>query len=212
MAANFNLPKIYPITDSRLSGASHSEQLRLLIDGGASFLQIRDKVASSLEFFSETEKCLEVAGASGARLIVNDRVDIALALEADGVHLGRDDLPPTQARAILGKGAIVGFSTHTLEQASAACELPIDYLAYGPIFATRTKGDHETPVGLRGLEIVRKAIGNMPLVAIGGIGIDNVADVLSAGADSAALISALVSDKEKIVERTRLALDTVTNV
>ncbi|MGH9946316.1 MAG: thiamine phosphate synthase [Pyrinomonadaceae bacterium] len=207
MASSFSLPKIYPITDRDISGISHLEQIRLFVDGGARFIQIRDKNATSLELFREFEECAEFAKAYGAKLIVNDRIDIAFTSKADGVHLGQNDLPPDKSREILGNNAIIGYSTHIIEQAIAAAKLPIDYIAIGPIFATKTKVDHEMTVGLAGIESVRKVIGSLPLVAIGGIGLENISDVLNAGADSVALVSALVSNPKEIADRTRRAFE-----
>jgi len=203
MRKDFKLPRIYPITDRSISGLQHSVQVQMLADGGAALIQIRDKVASAQELFHEIKECMEVARANGATLIVNDRVDIAL--KADGVHLGQDDLPPDMARAILGPDAIIGFSTHRLAQAIEACELPVDYIAIGPVFPTNTKSDHDAPVGIEGVEMVKKAIGNIPLVAIGGIGSEDIDKVLSAGADSVALVSALLSQSGQIAKNTRSA-------
>jgi len=208
MPSPFTLPKIYPITDRTISTLSHSEQLKGFIDGGAAFVQLREKSSSSIEFFNVAKECLDISRANGIKLIINDRVDIALALGADGVHLGQDDLPPDEARKILGNDTIVGYSTHSLEQAITACRLPVDYIAIGPIFATKTKLDHDEPVGLKGIEIVRRAIGDVPLVAIGGIGIDDIPEVLAAGADSAALISSLIAGPESIANNCRRAVET----
>src|ERR687890_305216 len=133
------LPKLYPITDRRLSGLSHAEQAARLIEGGATFIQLREKYLSPREFYREAEEALRVARRRGAKLIVNDRADIALAIGADGVHLGQDDMPPSAARALLGEGAVVGFSTHSMEQAVAAARMPVDYVAVGPIFETKSK-------------------------------------------------------------------------
>ena len=201
--AEFKLPKVYPITDPRLSGLSHSEQIGSLIEGGASLVQIRDKYASSKEFFEIVRECVEI---QDVRLIVNDRVDIAMMAGADGVHLGQDDLSPTEARKLLGPDAIIGFSTHTIEQAVAALELPVDYIAFGPIFPTTTKPDHDAVVGLGTLRKIRGRIGNFPLVGIGGINLENLAAVIDAGADSVAMISALVADPSTIVKNMRKAL------
>ncbi len=209
MSEQFRLPKIYPITDRAISGISHLEQVRALIAGGARLIQIRDKAASSLELFDEIRECLVLAKQHNVQLIVNDRVDIALALNANGVHLGQNDLPPKAARELLGKKAIIGFSTHNVEQAIAAAKLPVDYIAIGPVFSTRTKIDHESPVGLTGIEDIRKVVGDLPIVAIGGIGFEMIADVLSASADSVALISALVSDAENISRNTEQAFAAV---
>lgn len=212
MPADFKLPRIYPITDTRISGISHLEQIELFAEGGASLVQIRDKSATSRELFDNVRICLEHRERLGVTLIVNDRVDIAMLLRADGVHLGQDDLSPADARKILGPEAIIGFSTHTLEQAQDAIKLPVDYIAFGPIFTPRSKIDHETVVGLEKLQEVREAIANFPLVAIGGVDLENMSGVFGAGAASVAMISALVSDRDGIAENTRKALEITQNV
>ena len=204
----FALPKIYPITDTTLSGLSHADQVRHLIDGGATVIQLRDKSASSAEFYKAASEVVALARDSEARIIINDRVDIALAAGADGVHLGQDDLPPEHARKILGPDAIIGFSTHSVEQAQAAVALPIDYIAIGPVFSTSTKIGAEPTVGLDGLRSVRREIGAFPLVAIGGINRENLMSVLEAGANSAAMISGIVSDPSQITARIRELLST----
>jgi thiamine-phosphate pyrophosphorylase len=203
---NFELPKIYPITDARLSKISHAAQVEKLIKGGAQFIQLREKRASPLEFYKSAESALKLARTRSVKIIINDRVDIALALKADGVHLGQDDLPPAEARKILGDKAIIGFSTHNVEQAIKAVQLPIDYLAIGPIFATKTKENPDVIVGLEGLRKTREATGNFPLVAIGGINSENLREVYKAGADSAAIISSLISDAGKISENYEIFL------
>lgn len=195
------LPKIYPITDIGISGLSHAEQVRRLIDGGAEFIQLREKRMAAGAFYEDALSAIEIAHKSGVRAIINDRVDIALALKADGVHLGQDDLPPGEARKILGPEAIIGFSTHSVEQALAAIQLPVDYIAIGPIFATATKENPDAVVGIDGLRAVREAVGELPLVAIGGIGSENFRAVLDAGADSIALISGILADPGRITER-----------
>lgn len=195
------LPKIYPITDTRLSKLSHSEQVERLIAGGAELIQLREKHATPREFYDRAEKALKLARNNGAKIIINDRVDIALALKADGVHLGQDDLPPESARKILGNDAIIGFSTHSIEQAVKAIKLPIDYVAIGPVFTTQTKENPDEMVGLQGLKTVRSAIGDFPLVAIGGIDLTNLKKVFENGAESCAIISGLFSDTQLISEK-----------
>ena len=111
---SWSLPKVYPITDTQLSGLSHAEQVRLLISGGATVIQIRDKRASPRELYQQAAAALQVARADNVKLIINDRVDIAAALKADGVHLGQTDIPVEAARHLLGQAAIIGFSTHNL--------------------------------------------------------------------------------------------------
>jgi len=193
-----SLPRVYPLTDVQLSGLSHAEQVRLLSLGGATLIQLREKRLSPLEFYEQAKAAMETAARSGVQLIVNDRVDLALAVRAHGVHLGQDDMPPEAARRLLGPRAIVGYSTHNVEQALAAVAQPIDYIAIGPIFETATKSDTSPVLGLEGLRAVRDAIGDFPLVAIGGITHANAREVLEAGADSVAVISALLTNHHTI--------------
>jgi thiamine-phosphate pyrophosphorylase len=206
----FHLPKVYPITDLRLAGISHAEQVLRLVKGGATLVQLREKDLSSRDFYLQAEEALRVARSQGVKIIVNDRVDVALAIKADGVHLGQDDLPPESARRLLGDRALIGYSTHSLEQARKAANLPVNYLAVGPIFATRTKQRNADPaVGLEGLSRIRAATGAIPLVAIGGITSKNAAQVLSMGADAVAVIGELFSpptDIERNLERLRESL------
>lgn len=203
----FEIPKLYPITDRRLSGLSHAEQVARLIEGGAAFVQLREKHLSPREFYVEAEEALRVARARGVKLIINDRVDIALAIGADGVHLGQDDMPPSAARALLGEGAVVGFSTHSVAQAIAAARMPVDYIAVGPIFETKSKEKPDPIIGLEGLRVVRASVGaSVKLVAIGGVTRENAPSVLAAGADSVAVISALLRPEDPS-EITRLTRD-----
>lgn len=185
--------RVYPITDTQISGISHADQVSLLADGGATFVQLREKNLPALDFYNEAKAALTVARQRGVTLIINDRIDVALALGAPGVHLGQDDLPPEAARKLLGESAIIGYSTHNVSQAIAAATLPVDYIAIGPIFQTSSKANPDPVVGLEGLCAVRKAIGDMNLVAIGGITHENAASVIDAGADAVAVISSLLS-------------------
>lgn len=199
-----NLPKIYPLTDTRLAKLSHREQVEKLISGGAGFIQLREKYASPKEFYDDAKAAIEIARKCSVKIIINDRVDIALALKADGVHLGQDDLPPAKAREILGEKAIIGFSTHSVRQAIEAAKLPIDYVAIGPVFATATKENPEKTVGIEGVRRVRAAINDFPLVAIGGITAKNFREVFENGADSLAVIKSILSPPDKIAENLRL--------
>jgi thiamine-phosphate pyrophosphorylase len=180
--------RLYPVTDRPLSLLSHAEQVAQLSEGGATLIQLREKVLSTLDFYHQAEAALQVARERGVKIIINDRVDIVLALKADGVHLGQDDLPPAAARSILGPDVIIGFSTHTPEQALLAAKMPVDYVAIGPIFPTSTKQTSNPTVGIDGLRQVRQAIGTVPIVAIGGITLENSEAVLSAGADAVSVI------------------------
>ena len=192
------LPKIYPITNVSLAEISHTKQVKQLVNAGAEFIQIREKNAPSNEFYQSAKEAMKIARDKSVKILINDRVDIAAYVKADGVHLGQDDLPPKSAREILGTNAIIGLSTHSIEQAIEALKQPINYIAIGPIFQTETKKNPDNVVGLEDLKEIRDAIGDFPLVAIGGITIDNFADILDAGADSVALISSLLSPPDRI--------------
>jgi thiamine-phosphate pyrophosphorylase len=184
------LPKLYAITDPQLSNYTHSEIVALLLAGGARLIQLRDKEASAKEMMEAARACLERTRAVGARLIINDRVDVAMVTEADGVHLGQEDLTVAEARALLGPKKIIGLSTHSLAQVEAALTTSVNYIAVGPIFTTTTKTNPDPVVGLELLRQARK-LTSLPLVAIGGITLETAPEVLQAGADSIAVISAL---------------------
>jgi thiamine-phosphate pyrophosphorylase len=201
--------RIYPLTDALLSGLSQAEQVIRLSDGGASLIQLREKNLPPRQFFKQAEEASHIARQRGVRIVINDRVDMALALEADGVHLGQDDFPPDVARRLLGQKAIIGVSTHSVEQARRAIRLPVDYLAIGPIFATSSKSNSEPAIGLEGLRSVREAIGDFPLVAIGGITHHNAREVLESGADALAVISALLGNSNEVTERTKRLLASI---
>ena len=200
MRGLFGLPRVYPITDTQISGLSHAKQVELLADGGATVVQLREKHASPVEFYEQAKAALKVAQSRGVILIINDRADIALAIGADGVHLGQDDLPPEVARRLLGEDAIIGYSTHSLSQIQAAVQLPVDYLALGPIFSTATKDNPDPVVGLEGVKAAREVLGDRLLVGIGGISQANAPEVIDAGADAVAVISAVLSNPTTIPE------------
>lgn len=195
---NLQLPPIYPITDTTASSLSHAEQVERLISGGATFIQLREKKNSARAFFDDAAEALRLARKAGAAIIINDRVDIALALGADGVHLGQADMPVRAARRLLGPKAIIGYSTHNLDQVTEALDLPIDYLALGPVFLTSSKQDPDPVVGLEQLSVAKALAGELPVVAIGGIDEHRLLEVLSAGANSAAMISEILSVPENI--------------
>lgn len=198
---SFTLPKLYPITDTLISGLSHAEQVELIADGGASLIQLREKRATPREFYQAALEAMLIARRVGVQIIVNDRVDIAIAVKADGVHLGQNDLPPDRARSLLGETRIIGFSTHSVEQALAADLAPVDYVAIGPIFQTFAKDRPDPIVGLETVAEVKRRI-SKPLVAIGGITLQTASSVIEAGADCVAVISDLLSAGD-IPDRTR---------
>jgi len=200
-AMTFTLPRLYPITDTRLSGLTHAEQVERLAAGGATLVQLREKLAPPREFYEAARRAVEVARALGVRVIINDRVDIALAVGADGVHLGQDDLPPERAREVVGPDLVVGYSTHNIEQALEADSTSVDYIAVGPVFGTMTKANPDPVVGP---ELIRQLKPRLtkPLVAIGGIQLDSAPGVIAAGADSVAVIADLFAAGD-ITARTR---------
>ena len=202
----FHLAKVYPITDTNLSGLSHAEQIDRLVAGGATLIQLRDKQAAPRDFYRQAEAALQIARKHDVRLIINDRVDVALALGADGVHLGQTDMPVEAARRLLGERVIVGISTHNLEQAKLAANMPVDYVAFGPIFKTSTKENPDPIAGLEALRGVRTIVGSLPVVAIGGITLANAGEAWKAGADAVSSIAALVSDASRIPENMRQML------
>lgn len=208
----FRLPPIYPITNRELSGLGHAEQVRQLAEAGCRFVQIREKTASSRDFYNAVLDALAIARPYDMKVIVNDRVDIAIAAGADGVHLGQDDLSPQLARRLLGNEALIGYSTHSVDQAIAAIAMPVDYIAIGPTFSTSTKENPDPVIGLEGIHKIREAVGSVNIVAIGGIGLENVAEVIAAGADSAAVISDLYREPNSIGARYRALEHSVTSV
>ncbi len=196
---------LYVITDAKLSrGRSHLEVLRAAIAGGATVVQYREKEGTTRQMIEEARALRELTRQAGIPFIVNDRVDIALAVDADGVHVGQDDMPAPVARRLLGPGKTVGVSVDNLEQALQAEQDGADYVGAGPIFATLTKPDAAPPIGPEGLaEICRRV--SIPVVAIGGINEENAAAVIAAGAAGVAVVSAVVAapDVEATARRLR---------
>lgn len=164
--------------------------LQDLLNGGARLIQLRVKKADPREFYRRAEEVRRLTRARGCLFVVNDRVDIALAADADGVHLGQDDLPLAAARRLMGE-KIIGVSTHDAEQALEAERGGADYIGFGPIFGTSTKDTGYAPRGLEMLKTIRRTV-RIPVVAIGGISEANVASVWEAGADAAAMIGDLM--------------------
>lgn len=182
---------LYLITDSKLAGdRSNKEVVEATISGGADLIQLREKDYTTRQLIKEGRELLKVTRKAGIPLIVNDRVDVALAIDADGVHLGQEDMPLVEARKILGKDKIIGISTHNLEQAMEAEAEGADYIGYGPVFATTTKGG--APVGVESLKRVMKVI-KIPVFAIGGIKLNNLKQVIEAGTNRVAVVSGIVA-------------------
>jgi thiamine-phosphate pyrophosphorylase len=185
-------PFLYPILDLALLGTrAPGAVAATLLDGGVTLLQLRGKSASDADLVAAAREVLAVTRPRGACLVINDRPDVALVVGADGVHVGQDDLRPRDVRTLVGPRLVVGVSTHDLAQVSATADEPVDYVAFGPVFETRTKARPDPVVGLDLLAQARRCT-RRPLVAIGGIEAANARAVVEAGADGLAVVSALL--------------------
>jgi thiamine-phosphate pyrophosphorylase len=197
------LPRYYPILDTatlmRL-GISAEAAVAEMIAGGIRILQFRHKGHFSRDVFEQAERAARLCREASVQLILDDRADIAALLDA-GLHLGQDDLPPREARLILGAARTLGFSTHNALQLEMAREQPVDYVAAGPIFQTASKQNPDPVVGLAGLRQLR-ALTARPLVAIGGITRENAPEALAAGADSVAVIGDALCELRELRKRT----------
>lgn len=207
-AVALELPRVYPILDvGCLSGAATSRSparsgfslavqdvlafAAELIAGGATLVQYRNKQGSAREMLSHARELRRIAG-EGVTLIMNDRADLCLAAGFDGVHVGQEDLSPEAVRVVVGGKRLVGVSTHNVEQVREADGWPVDYVAIGPVFQTGSKANPDPVIGLEGVRKAR-ALTRKPLVAIGGITLDDARSVVDAGADSVAVISCLLA-------------------
>jgi thiamine-phosphate pyrophosphorylase len=197
----------YTITDQPSSlGRADEEVAAGLIAGGCTCLQYRAKKVSAALQWESAFKLRELTRAAGVFFVVNDRLDLALDCEADAVHLGQDDTPLKAARRIAGKKLLIGRSTHSLAQAVQAQDEGADYVGYGPLYATATKENNVPPLGLESLPAVLKAL-KIPVVAIGGIKLDKLKSVASAGASHVAVVTALTSAKD-VAATTRAYVET----
>jgi len=184
---------LYVITDRNLSkGRSHLEVMSAAIAGGAKIIQLRDKECTAKALVKEGLALRELTKREGVLFIVNDRVDVAIAIDADGIHLGQDDMPAKLARKILGDDKIIGVSIGSIEEAIQAIEDGADCVSVSPVFSTTTKLDAGEGLGLRLITEVKNHL-DVPVIAIGGITKNNIAQVAKAGADCAAVISAVVT-------------------
>jgi len=184
-------PTLYLVTDPELTrGRAIAEIVKAAVAGGVTAVQLREKAASTRDFIKKAEELLEVLKDMGVPLIINDRVDIALAAGVDGVHLGQSDMPYKTARRILGAGAIIGVSVESADDAVVLSGQGVDYFGVSPIFATGTKPDHAPPLGLDELRTIRESVPET-LIGIGGINAENAADVIAAGANGIAVVTAI---------------------
>lgn len=186
-----SLNGLYVILDPEAAhGRPLPDILKQAADNGARIFQFRDKTSSMLAAYHRALPLRQAAKDAGVTFLVNDRCDLALAVDADGVHLGQEDLPIRMARAVLGPGKLIGISTHTDTQVSAAAQAGADYLGFGPIFPPGSKRDHDPVVGIDGLRRIRR-LTSVPVFAIGGIAPDHVQSIIEAGANGVAVISAI---------------------
>jgi thiamine-phosphate pyrophosphorylase len=208
-----SIPSFYPILDtSLLPSENRKERLRQLItelaDAGVSLLQYRNKQSEEAEILNDAAVMYQSVGGR-VRLIMNDHPELAVCAGFDGAHVGQEDMNPKQARKILGPDRILGVSTHNRAQIEIANTQPVDYIAIGPVFATSTKANPDPVIGLEGVREARKLTAK-PLVAIGGITLENARQIIEAGADSVAVISALFRPDERAGEVARKFLSVVT--
>ncbi len=202
--------RLYVVTEDAGAGRSHLDVVRAAVAGGATAVQLREKLLPDAELTALAREAALLCRQAGVLFLVNDRVEVARAAGADGVHLGQEDAPARLARAALGPEAVVGVSCATPAEARAAEAAGADYVGVGSVYATATKPDAGAPIGLEGLRAVRAAVA-LPVVAIGGIGPANAAAVLRAGADGVAVVSAITRapDMEAAVRALRALLDSV---
>lgn len=206
-----SLPRLYAILDAeavRGAGVELLETAQALRRAGVLLLQYRDKQAAETEILDNARRIAKVFAGSGALLILNDSPQLARAAGWDGVHVGQTDAAVAEARAIVGRGRLVGVSTHTAAQMQAAEATDADYLAAGPIFRTDSKADAAAAIGLAGLRTMR-LLCRRPLVAIGGIGSGSAQETMAAGADSVAVIGALFEPGRSVEENARRLLAVV---
>jgi len=200
---------LYLVTDRGLSrGRTTLEIVRAAIAGGATCIQLREKDCNTSAFIREAMTIRDLLSGNQVPLIINDRLDVALAVGADGVHLGQTDMPLEMARDIAGADMLIGISAECLEDAVAAAEGGADYIGVSPIYETPTKTDTAPALGLSGLQTIRRAV-DVPLVAIGGLNLENAAAVIAHGADGIAVVSAIVSadDPQTAARQLRLEIE-----
>ena len=201
--------RLYLVTDRALCArCGVVETVRAAVRGGVSFVQLRDKTATTHDRIAVARVLKDALAGTGVPLVINDDLDAAIAADVDGVHLGQQDIAPAEARARLGPGKIVGLSCSTPNQVRAASPALVDYLGLGTVFPTPTKADHEPAIGLSGLAEMAR-VSAVPCVAIGGLKRSHAADVRGAGCDGMAVVSAICGqpDPEHAARALRHALD-----
>lgn len=201
-----DLLKLYLVTDRNLSqGRSLEEVVSEAVIGGVTIVQLREKEATTGEFIELAIRLKEILKSYNVPLIINDRVDVALAVDAAGVHIGQSDMPYALARKLLGSDKIIGLSVENMDDLLKANELDVDYIGISPVYGTPTKTDTAEPFGLEGL---RKAVqlSVHPTVAIGGMNVNTVGDVIAAGVDGVAVVSAICSADSPLLAAQKLSI------
>ncbi len=205
---------LYLVTDRNLAkGRSLTDIVRAAVSGGVSCVQLREKQCSTRQFIEVARALRSTLQSLNVPLIINDRIDVALAIGADGVHLGQDDMPIRDARKLVPAGFIIGISAESMEDAIRAEWEGADYIGISPVFHSRTKTDTALPLGLKGVKLIRSAV-KLPIVGIGGINHENAKSVISAGADGIAVVSAIVSADDPLHaagELKKLCVDALRN-
>ena len=194
------LHAILDVDVAAAAGWSLSDLAQAFLDGGAPLIQVRAKHLPSEALLQLCDLVVELAQPYGTQVIVNDRADVARLSGAAGVHIGQEDLPPAAARAVMGERGVLGFSTHTIAQVEAAVLEPVDYIAVGPIFGTRTKATGYDAVGLELVAGAARRAQGRPIVAIGGITLDTAPSVIAAGATGVAVISDLLAGGDPLAQ------------
>ena len=195
---NFGL---YFITDSKLTKKTVIEDVKSAIKGGVKIVQYREKNSDTKQMIEEAKEIKGICKKSNVLFLINDRIDVALAVDADGVHLGQEDMHYEYARNLLGNNKIIGLSAHSLKEALQNERIGADYTSIGPIYYTTTKRDAKAPIGLKPIRELKGKL-KIPFVAIGGINETNIDDVLKAGAKNIAIISGIIT-KENVEESVR---------
>ncbi len=205
---------LYTIIDSRFCSKSRIDTCKELLDGGAKIIQLREKVFNDREFLETAKEMKKLCENYNAIFIVNDRVDIAYFSNADGVHIGQDDIPFDNVKKLLGFNKIIGLSTHNLAQVEAAYELSLDYIGFGPVFPTKSKENPDPVVGVKNLKKIKEKFKNLPVCAIGGINFSNIEDVIKCMPDMICVMSGITLEKniKETVENYRRIIDDSVNL
>jgi len=185
----------YFITDAKLSKAGNISDVKNALVAGVTVVQYRNKDGNTKEMYDEALRLKGLCRKAGALFIINDRADVALAVDADGVHIGTDDMPYKAARRILGRKKIIGVTAHNIKEAREAQRSGADYIGASPVFLTDTKPDAGVPAGIELIKAIRRSV-RIPIIAIGGINLYNAEEVVSAGADGLCAISAVLTKKD----------------